>query len=76
MRQHIRNLLGVLSPKERKIMQLRYGILDGEAKTLSDIGVVFGLSKERVRQLESRSLYKLRQHLDSEGLAAYEDLLV
>lgn len=57
-------------------MQLRYGILDGEAKTLSDIGVVFGLSKERVRQLESRSLYKLRQHLDSEGLAAYEDLLV
>lgn len=75
MRQHVRNLLGVLSPKERKIMQLRYGILGGESKTLSDIGGVFGLSKERVRQLESRSLYKLRQHLDSEGLAAYEDLL-
>ncbi|WOH00914.1 hypothetical protein DCAR_0520290 [Daucus carota subsp. sativus] len=75
MRQHVRNLLGVLNPKERKIMQLRYGILGGKSKTLSDIGDVFGLSKERVRQLESRSLYKLRQHLESEGLAAYEELL-
>lgn len=76
MRQHIRNLLSILSPKERKIMRLRYGIEGGKSKSLSDIGAVFGLSKERVRQLESRALYKLRQRLGSEGLDAYEDLLV
>ncbi|CAK9182600.1 unnamed protein product [Ilex paraguariensis] len=76
MRQHIRNLLGNLSPKERRIVRLRYGIEDGKPKSLSEIGVVFGLSKERIRQLESRALYKLKQCLGSQGLAAYANLLV
>ncbi|KAK2974735.1 hypothetical protein RJ640_007162 [Escallonia rubra] len=75
MRQHIRNLLSVLSPRERKIMRLRYGIEGGIQKSLSEIGAVFGLSKERVRQLESRALYKLKQSLGSQGLDAYADLL-
>ncbi|KAA8516564.1 hypothetical protein F0562_016930 [Nyssa sinensis] len=76
MRQHIRNLLHILSLKERKIIRLRYGIEDGKPKSLSEIGAVFGLSKERVRQLQSRALYKLRQSLGSQGLDAYADLLV
>lgn len=76
MRLHIRNLLGVLNPKERRIIRLRFGIEDGEQKSLSDIGAVFGLSKERVRQLESRALHKLKQRLDSQGLKAYGNLLL
>ncbi|KAF7818639.1 RNA polymerase sigma factor sigF, chloroplastic [Senna tora] len=76
MRRHVRNLLGILSPKERRIIRLRFGIEDGEQKSLSEIGNIFGLSKERVRQLESRALYKLKQCLDSQGLDAYADLLV
>lgn len=76
MRRHVRNLLSILSPKERRIIRLRFGIQDGEQKSLSEIGNVFGLSKERVRQLESRALYKLKQCLGSQGLDAYADLLV
>ncbi|KAK6943847.1 RNA polymerase sigma-70 region 4 [Dillenia turbinata] len=76
MRRHVRNLLSILNPRERQIIRLRFGIEDGNEKSLSDIGNVFGLSKERVRQLESRALYKLKQCLSSQGLEAYTDMLV
>lgn len=76
MRQHVRNVLSILSPKERKIVRLRYGIDGDKPKTLSAIGDVFGLSKERVRQLETRALHKLRQSLSSQGLEAYANLII
>ena len=76
MRQHIRNLLSILSPKERHIIRLRYGIEDGKLKSLAEIGKMYGLSKERVRQLESRALYRLKQSLGSEATGGYADLLV
>ncbi|KAI3917117.1 hypothetical protein MKX01_003566 [Papaver californicum] len=75
MRRHVRNLLSVLPPKEKRIIRLRYGIEDGEQKSLAQIGDVFGLSKERVRQLENRALDKLRNFLSSQGLEAYTNLL-
>lgn len=76
MRQHVRNLLGILNTRERKIIKMRFGIEDGKQRSLSEIGAGFGLTKERVRQLECRALYKLKQCLDSQGLAAYTDMLV
>ncbi|XP_019426192.1 PREDICTED: RNA polymerase sigma factor sigF, chloroplastic-like [Lupinus angustifolius] len=76
MRRHVSNILSILSPKERRIIRLRFGIEDGHEKSLSDIGKVFGLTKERVRQLESRALNKLKQCLVTEGLDAYVDLIV
>ncbi|KAI3447576.1 hypothetical protein Pfo_004241 [Paulownia fortunei] len=76
MRQHIRNLLSVLNPRERKIIRMRFGIEDGKQKSLSEIGAAFGLSKERIRQLESQALYKLKQCLGSQGLAAYAHMLL
>lgn len=76
MRNHVRNLLNVLSPKERRIIKLRFGIDGGKQRSLSEIGEIYGLSKERVRQLESRALYRLKQHMNSHGLHAYADLLV
>ncbi|KAF5471852.1 hypothetical protein F2P56_008618 [Juglans regia] len=76
MRQHARNLLSILSPRERRIIRLRFGIEDGKQKSLSEIGNLFGLSKERVRQLENRALHRLKQCLGSEGLVAYTELLV
>nr|AKC88774.1 sigma factor [Melianthus villosus] len=76
MRKHMRGLLGILSSKERRIIRLRFGIEDGEQKSLSEIGAIFGLSKERVRQLESRALHRLKQCLSSQGLEAYVNMLV
>lgn len=76
MRNHVRNLLNVLSPKERRIIKLRFGIDGGKQRSLSEIGEIYGLSKERVRQLESRALYRLKQNMSSHGLNAYADMLV
>ncbi|KAK7355557.1 hypothetical protein VNO80_14815 [Phaseolus coccineus] len=76
MRRHVLNVLTILRPKERKIIRLRYGFEDGEQRSLSEIGDIFGLSKERVRQLEIRALYKLKKCLVKQGLDAYVDLLL
>lgn len=76
MRQHVRNLLHTLEKRERQIIRLRYGIEDGKQRSLTEIGEIFGLSKERVRQLESRAFLKLKQSLGSQGLGAYAPLLV
>ncbi|AES60705.2 putative RNA polymerase sigma-70 like domain, RNA polymerase sigma-B/F/G type [Medicago truncatula] len=76
MRRHVLNVLNILRPKERRIIRLRFGFEDGEEKSLSEIGEIFGLSRERVRQLESRALYKLKKYLVGQGLDAYADLLI
>ncbi|KAJ8754178.1 hypothetical protein K2173_002077 [Erythroxylum novogranatense] len=76
MRKHVRGLLNILNPRERHIIRLRFGIEDGKQRSLSEIGGLFGLTKERVRQLESRALNKLKQCLGKHGLDAYTDLLV
>ncbi|KAL9235913.1 hypothetical protein vseg_010638 [Gypsophila vaccaria] len=78
MRKHMRSLLGTLSPKEQKIIKLRFGIGSSSEKrySLSEIGAMFGLSKERVRQLESRALDTLKESLSSHGLKAYAELLM
>ncbi|XP_050380683.1 RNA polymerase sigma factor sigF, chloroplastic isoform X2 [Argentina anserina] len=76
MRQHVRNLLHTLEKRERQIIRLRYGIEDGKQRSLSEIGEIFGLSKERVRQLESRAFLKLKESLGSQGLGAYAPLLM
>lgn len=76
MRQHVHNLLTLLNPKERCIVRLRFGIEDGKPKSLSEVGNIFGLSKERVRQLESRALYRLKQSLGGKASYGYADLLI
>lgn len=76
MRNHVRHILNILTPKERKVLRLRFGIEDGYEKSLSEIGKVLGVCKERVRQLESQGLNKLKHSLVTQELDAYADLIV
>ncbi len=62
-REKIALLMGGLSEQERKVLTLRFGLEDGEPKTLEAIGVVFSLTRERIRQIESSALKKLRRLL-------------
>jgi RNA polymerase primary sigma factor len=60
MADQLRRALGVLSPREEKIMAMRFGLYDGTPRTLDEIGKHLGLTRERIRQLEKESLSKLR----------------
>ena len=53
-----------LNERERKILELRYGLIDGEQRTLADIAKVLGVSRERVRQIEASTLKKIRQNIE------------
>jgi len=61
-RERINAALASLSDREKTIITLRFGLLDDEPCTLQELGRIFGISRERVRQLESRALSKLRGH--------------
>ena len=67
-RAQVQSLLDALTQRERKILEFRFGLRDGEPRTLSEIGQEFGLSRERVRQIEAKALAKLRSFRDSQEL--------
>jgi RNA polymerase primary sigma factor len=58
--EEISEILDQLTPREARILRLRYGLQDGESRTLKEVGEMFGLSRERIRQLEKEALRKLR----------------
>ncbi len=61
LRERVRQALDVLSARERKVIELRFGILDGRARTLDVVGNALGVTRERARQIEAQALIKLRQ---------------
>ncbi|KAI8563007.1 hypothetical protein RHMOL_Rhmol03G0080300 [Rhododendron molle] len=75
MKQHLRYLLSTLTPREQTIIRMRFGLEGSNIQLLSDIGVGFGICKERVRQLESKALSKLKRRLSSQDRDAYANLL-
>ncbi len=60
LREHLDSVLGGLPPREVRILQLRYGLLDGQAYTLEEVGRKMGVTRERVRQIEAQALSRLR----------------
>ncbi|MBW1600976.1 RNA polymerase sigma factor [Streptomyces sp. JJ66] len=73
LRQHLDAVLSTLGEREREVVQLRYGLADGRPRTLEEIGRVFGVTRERIRQIESKTLSKLRGHAYAEQLRGYLD---
>ncbi len=69
--EHIREVLSELSPKERKILELRNGLADGIAHTLEEVGKEFGVTRERIRQIEAKAHEKIRHHQKSQQLKNY-----
>jgi len=67
----IREILYDLSPKERKILEMRHGLMDGIYHTLEEVGREFGVTRERIRQIEAKALEKIRTHEKAKRLKNY-----
>ncbi|MDQ3043730.1 MAG: RNA polymerase sigma factor RpoD [Chloroflexota bacterium] len=60
LREHVENVLGTLSDRERHVVGMRFGLEDGRTRTLEEVGQHFGVTRERIRQIEAKALRKLR----------------
>ncbi|RTL02535.1 MAG: sigma-70 family RNA polymerase sigma factor [Neisseriaceae bacterium] len=69
--EQVRDILDDLSPKERKILEMRHGLLDGVYHTLEEVGKEFGVTRERIRQIEAKALEKIRTHEKARRLKSY-----
>jgi RNA polymerase nonessential primary-like sigma factor len=71
MHRDVRSVLATLDEREQQVIRLRFGLDDGQPRTLDQIGKVFGLSRERVRQIEREVMAKLRKGERADRLRAY-----
>lgn len=71
IKENIHEMLQYLSPRERKIIEMRFGLKDGIGHTLEEVGTEFGVTRERIRQIEAKVLHKLREHPTSVKIRSY-----
>lgn len=71
LREQIRNVLGFLNEREREVLEMRFGLSDGKDHTLEEVGKSFGVTRERIRQIEAKALRKLRHPSRSKSLRDY-----
>jgi RNA polymerase primary sigma factor len=71
MQEQLEGVLGSLSEREKKVIQLRFGLHDGHQRTLEEVGREFGVTRERIRQIEAKTLSKLRHPSRSQKLRDY-----
>jgi RNA polymerase primary sigma factor len=62
LKEHIAEILNDLTPREQKILKIRFGLEDGVQHTLEEVGQEFGVTRERIRQIEAKALEKIREH--------------
>jgi len=71
LRDQMKDILHSLSDREREVLELRFGLKDGHSRTLEEVGEMFGVTRERVRQIEAKALRKLRHPKSSSKLRDY-----
>jgi RNA polymerase primary sigma factor len=71
LQEQLESVLHTLSEREKKVIQLRFGLVDGHPRTLEEVGREFGVTRERIRQIESKTLSKLRHPSRSQKLRDY-----
>jgi RNA polymerase primary sigma factor len=73
LRERIVEVLKSLAPREREVIELRFGLRDGHPRTLDEVARVYGITRERIRQIEARGLLKLRQPIRSQRLRDFKE---
>ena len=73
VQERIAHMLRTLSPREEKIIRMRFGMEDGSEHTLEEVGRVFSVTRERIRQIEAKALGKLRHPSRSQELKSFFD---
>jgi len=71
MQEEIASVLQSLSARERRVLELRFGLTDGKPRTLEEVGREFGITRERIRQIEAKTLSKLRHPSRAQELRDY-----
>ncbi|MBQ4473246.1 MAG: sigma-70 family RNA polymerase sigma factor, partial [Lachnospiraceae bacterium] len=71
LREQLEEVLGTLTDREPKVLRLRFGLDDGRARTLEEVGKEFNVTRERIRQIEAKALRKLRHPSRSRKLRDY-----
>ncbi len=73
LKEQLSNVLGTLTPREEKVLRLRFGLEDGRSRTLEEVGKEFNVTRERIRQIEAKALRKLRHPSRSKKLKDFLD---
>ncbi len=71
LKEQLEDVLDTLTPREEKVLRLRFGLDDGRSRTLEEVGQFFGVTRERIRQIEAKALRKLRHPMRSRRLKDY-----
>jgi RNA polymerase primary sigma factor len=71
LKERVTEVLRCLTPRDRQVLEARYGLRDGQSRTLDEVAAMFGVTKERVRQIEMRGLKKLRDPEQRARLAGF-----
>lgn len=71
LKEYVGGILKDLDPREQKILKMRFGLEDGVTHTLEEVGEEFGVTRERIRQIESKALERIREHIDIHKLRDY-----
>jgi len=71
LKEYVKDVLVELSPREQKILKMRFGLEDGVTHTLEEIGQEFGVTRERIRQIEAKALERIRKHKEAKKLVDY-----
>jgi RNA polymerase primary sigma factor len=71
LKDHISEILDTLTPREQKILKIRFGLEDGVVHTLEEVGQEFGVTRERIRQIEAKALERIREHVSVKKLKDY-----